>query len=240
MKLRTLIISSVFTLSFNAIAAVQVAPASRVNLFLDSTSPFVSADWTVGSTPSLGSLKILRSTANTKYFLLLNFPTNVGISGSKKRFLLDSITNVGATHTRISDTFNSYTGQCADFAKSMIGSTDGTSTWHAGTKLGDIPNTQLTSQLVPGTMIAYFNGSSIYPSNGTGHVAIVLSVAKDAAGNPTGVNVVDQNFLVSPTVVTANGTSGSAPQTISKHFLKWTDGTSGLRSASKYHIVDLY
>ncbi len=87
-------------------------------------------------------------------------------------------------------------------------------------------------------MIAYFNGSTIYPSSG-GHVAIVLSVAKDAAGNPTGVNVVDENYLNGFTV-TANGTSGTSPQTISKHLLKWTDGTSGIRSASQYNIVDLY
>lgn len=242
MKRRTLLASSI-SLGFAGLpiiarASVQVAPSNRVNLFLDSTSPFVTADWTLGSTPSLGAVKILKSTGNSTYFLLLNLPTNVGIAGSGKRFLLDSITNVGSVNARISDTLNSVTGQCVDFAKSMIGSVSATTTWHAGTKLGNISNAQLATQLVPGTMIAYFNGNTIYPSSG-GHVAIVLSVATDAAGNPTGVNVVDENYLNGFTV-TANGTSGPSPQTISKHLLKWTDGTSGIRSASQYNIVDLY
>ena len=246
MKRRTLLASSI-SLGFAGLpliarAGTQVAPSNRVNLFLDATSPFVAADWTLGSTPSLGAVKILKSTGNSTYFLLLNLPTNVGIAGSGKRFLLDSITNVGSVNARISDTLNSATGQCVDFAKSMIGSIDLTNKWHAGTKLGSIPNAQLAAQLAPGTMIAYFGTSptsaSLYSSVGQ-HVAIVLSIVKDAAGNPTGVNVVDENYLNGFTV-TANGTSGSSPQTISKHLLKWTDGTSGIRSASQYNIVDLY
>lgn len=246
MKRRTIFnifASFILSLFFSqAYAATQVAPLNRVNLFLDSTSPFVTADWTLGSTPSLGALKILRSTVNSTYFLLLNLPTNVGIAGSGKKFILDSITNVGSANARISDIANSPAGQCVDFAKSMIGSIDQTNKWHAGTKLGNIPNAQLTTQLAPGTMIAYFGvnptSTSLYSNVGQ-HVVIVLSVAKDAAGNPTGLNVVDQNYLNGFTV-TANGTSGPSPQTISKHFLMWTDGTAGIRSASKYNIVDLY
>lgn len=219
-------------------AATQIAPSNRVNLFLDSATPFTASDWVSGSSNTIGNVKVLKSTGNTVYYLSLQMP-NLGISGTGKKFLLDSITSLGASETRISDTTNSATGQCVDFAKVMIGgSTATTSKWHTGTKLSTLTTvTQRTSALVPGTMIAYFNGSSTYPGGGLGHVAIVLSVASDGSG----ITVVDQNFI-NGFSLNVGGTIYGAPTSntlLGKHFMPWTD-SSARRAASEYHIVDLY
>lgn len=243
MKVSQAIFSISLFVSSCVMAATQVAPSNRVNLFLDSSSPFSTSDWTIGSTSSLGTVKILKSNPNVEFNILMQMPSNLGVTGSGKRFRLDSINFNGVGHARISDTWNSATGQCVDFAKTMIGSTDPTTKWHPGTKLKNIAKTQLSTELKPGTMIAYFGSSatstSTYSQIGQ-HVAIVLNVVTDGSGNPIGINVVHQNYLVSPFSITVNGIAkGAAPQTIAKHYMKWSD-TSGLRSAGEYHIVDLY
>lgn len=236
MKLRSIFISTILAISFNAQAATQIAPTNRVNLFLDSTTPFTSSDWINATSTTIGSVKVVKSTGNTTYQLLLNFPTNMGISGSNKRFLLDSVNSLGSVNARISDTYNGYMGQCVDFAKSMIGSTDATSKWHAGTKLSDIPVNQRATVLRPGTMIAYFAGDSVYPSNGSGHVAIVLSVASDGSG----VHVIDQNFVNGFALKVGTIQYAASSNTlIAKHLMPWTD-TAPRRAVGEYHIVDLY
>jgi len=224
-------------LCFSVMAGTQIAPSNRVNLFLDSTTPFGTSDWTNATSTTIGSVKVLKSTGNTEFYLKLNMP-NLGFVGSGKTMTLDSTSSLGASLTRISEAalYYSYPGQCVAFAKAMIGSSSPTSMWHTGTKIADIQVNQRTSMLLPGTMIAYFNGSSTYPSNSTGHVAIVLGVAADGSG----LWVVDQNFVngfslkVGTTVysTTSNGLVG-------KHLMPWTD-TSARRAAGQYHIVDLY
>lgn len=231
-------LSALAFVSGMAFSATQVAPSNRVNLFLDSTTPFGSADWTNGTSTTIGSVKILKSTGNTEYYLKLNMP-NLGFSGSGKTMTLDAVNILGASHTRISESalYGSYPGQCVAFAKSMIGNSSATSKWHTGTKLSDIAVNQRTTLLPAGTMIAYFNGNSVYPSNGTGHVAIVLGVAADGSG----VWVVDQNFIngFSIKVGTTTYAANLSQQLIGKHLMPWTD-TSARRAAGQYHIVDLY
>lgn len=224
------ILSSV--LSFGAIAATQVASSSKVSLFTGS-----SLDWTSATSTTLGSVKVLKSTGNTEFYLSLQIP-NLGISGTNKTFLLDSVNSLGASHTRITQVANIAAngyGNCVDFAKVMIGNTSQTSTWHAlaSNKLSAIPSSQWATMLKPGTMIAYFNGSSIYPGSG-GHVAIILSA------NSTGVTVVDQNFANGYTLkVGTTSYAASATTLLSIHTLPWMD-TAAIRSANQYHIVDLY
>jgi hypothetical protein len=216
-------------------AATQVAPSNRVNLFLDSTTPFGASDWTVATSTTIGNVKLVKSTGNTEFYLKLNMP-NLGITGSGKRFLLDFVTYAGGSYSRMSDTYNTANGQCVDFAKLMIGSTDATSKWHTGTKISTIPVANRTTVLLPGTMIAYFNGGTTYPSNGTGHVAIVLSVAADGSG----VNVVDQNFVNGFALKIGTTTYPATATTLTgKHLMPWTD-TSARRAVGEYHIVDLY
>lgn len=223
--------SSLIGLSFGA---TQIAPSNRVNLFLDSSSPFTTSNWTTATSTTIGTVKVLKSTPNTDFYLSLNMP-NLGVSGTGKRFRLDSVSSLGSSQSRISDTLNSVSGQCVDFAKAMIGSTSLTSTWHTGTKISDIPVAQRTAQILPGTMIAYFNRSSTYPADGTGHVAIVLSVTTD------GLNVVDQNFVNGFSLKVGTTTYGysTVNTLIGKHFMPWAD-TSARRAAGQYHIVDLY
>ena len=220
-------------------ATVQVAPSNRVNLFLDSTSPFGASDWLTGSTPSISSLKILKSTGSTEFNLLLNMPTNLGIAGSGKKFLLDSTTFAGVSVSRISDTGNSVSGQCVDFAKEMIGSTSLTSTWQAEAQLSTLNLATLTK----GTMIAYMGtgaakGSRYGGTSGVGqHVGIFLGPAYNTAGVLIGIQIVHQNFFVSPFQVIVNGVNqGACPQSIAKHMLPLTD-TSGIRSANKYWTI---
>lgn len=231
---RNIVVAFVLALlSSFSLASTQIAPSNRVNLFLDSSSPFVANDWIIATSTTIGSVKVLKSTANTEFNLSLQIP-NLGISSTNKRFLLDSVTALGNSDTRVSDTYNSALGQCVDFAKAMIGSTSSTTSWHTGTKISTIPLSQRATQLLPGTMIAYFNGSSIYPSNGTGHVAIVLSVTAD------GVNVVDQNFVNGFSLKVGTTTySATSTTLLGKHFMPWTDSSSR-RAAGEYHIVDLY
>lgn len=150
----------------NVGAKTQIAPSNRLNLFIDSASPFTTSDWTVATSTTIGGVKVLKSNGNTEFNLSLQIP-NLGISSSGKRFLLDSVTALSASHSRISDTYNGALGQCVDFAKAMVGNTSATSMWHTGTKIGNIILSQRATQIAPGTMIAYFNGASIYPSNGT-------------------------------------------------------------------------
>lgn len=74
MKLRKSILACILCgISASSIATTQVVSQSRVNLFLDSASPFVANDWTVGSTngTAIGDVKILKSTGNSSYGLLM-------------------------------------------------------------------------------------------------------------------------------------------------------------------------
>jgi hypothetical protein len=230
--------SALLFLSGEALSATQVAPSNRVNLFLDTTTPFGSADWTNGTSTTIGAVKVLKSTGNTEFHLKLNIP-NLGFVGAGKIMTLDAVNQLGGSHARISETglYNSYPGQCVAFAKSMIGSSSPTSTWHTGTKLANIAVNQRAAMLPAGTMIAYFNGKSVYPANGTGHVAIVLGVAADGSG----LWVVDENFIngFSIKVGTTSYAASTATHLIGKHLMPWTD-TSARRAAGQYHIVDLY
>lgn len=236
MKLNKLF-SSLFLafLSISSYAATQIAPSNRVNLFLDSTSPFATSDWTNATSTTIGAVKVLKSTGNTEFYLKLSM-SSLNLSTATSTFVLDAVSGLGTTNSRISERslFSSYPGQCVAFAKSMIGNTSPTSKWHTGTKISSIPLAQRASQLLPGTMIAYFDGQSVYPSTTSSHVAIVLSVSTD------GITVVDQNFIngFALTVGTAKY-SASSTTLIGKHFMPWTD-TSARRAAGEYHIVDLY
>lgn len=237
MKIAPLVLAiAFFSSASHADAAIKIAPQNRVNLFLNSASPFTSSDWTIATSGTLGTVNILRSTGNTTYYLLLNMPANLGIPGTGKKFLLDSVNYAGISHSRISDTAN-VPGQCVDFAKEMIGSEGETKFWHKNSiyKLSGIPASQRASTLVPGTMIAHFgNSTDQYPTDGSGHVAIVLSV------DNSGIMVVDQNFANGYSL-TVNGTtySASSSNLIAKHFMPWSGGI-GKNDAGAYYIVDVY
>lgn len=226
--------SALFMNEVFAAPIVQVAPQSRVNLFLDSTSPFTN-DWALASTPSVGTAKILKSTGNSVFNLLINFPTNVGVANSGKRFLLDSLNLLQINTTRISDTYNTLTGQCADFAKSMIGSTINTGSWVADTKLGNMTSSQ-RANLPLGTMIACMTSGTIkgstYASKGL-HVGIFLGWAYSGS-TLIGINMVDQNFLLFN--ITVGNSTGQCPKSVAKHFLQW-NGSSSVMSASQYWTI---
>lgn len=236
MNLRKTVFSLLLCIaSLSSMADTQVVSQDRVNLFLDSQSPFTTIDWTVGSTVS-GNVKILKSTAGTTFGLVNALrESGLGDKDAKSRFVLDAIANGDMSHARISDTKNSAKGQCVDFAKVMMGNENGTGSWRAGARLGDIPQDRLLSTVAPGTVIVFFDGNSRYPVE-TGHVAIVLSWSFDAKGKPSGVTVVDQNFL--KINVKVDGVNkGQMPETIAKHFLPLTG--SGRNSAGNYNILDM-
>jgi hypothetical protein len=127
-----------------------------------------------------------------------------------------------------------------------------TSTWVKGQSISSIfPNAQAPSQWMaegmvrPGTMIAYFAGSSTYPNTTSSHVAIVSHVVADSTGKVLGVNVIDQNGMDAVVLGGATVGVGDAKTTnptggtIIKHFIPWSSTSpKGSFSFKNYHVVN--
>lgn len=227
-------------------AGTQIVPPNRLSVFTGGT--LASTDWIRATSSSIpNSIYILKSTGDISFKLTSSFPDMLGILGVGKRFILDSRNFLSIPHSRISDSLNmnpdgSYNkGQCVDFVKLMLGNTSGTSSWYPGKKLSDIPSSTIADVIPTGTVIAYFDGKTKYSETnigGRGHVAIVLGFTFDSATmKPTGITVLDQNFLLFPVSIQNIGTAQSQ-ESISRHFLNWNG--SGASGAANYHILDIH
>lgn len=218
------------------IAATAIVPANRLDVF----NTFASTEWTrATATYTPNSIYILKSTWNVQLGLTSQL-YDLGDIVTTKKFVLDSLNFAGISQARISDRNNPSKGQCVDFVKTMVGSTLGTISWHAGKKLSDIPSNQLADTVPAGTVIAYFGpgatSSSIY-SQGGQHVGIVLNFTFDSTTmKPTGITMLDQNFLLFDLKIGGVSQSQSM-QSISRHFLNWTG--AGVNGAGNYQIVDI-
>jgi hypothetical protein len=224
--------------SFSSMAGTQIVPPNRLSVFTGGI--LTSTDWTRATSSSIpNSIYILKSNGDISFKLTSNFSDVLGIAGSTRQFVLDSKNFLGIPHARISDKNNVYKGQCVDFVKFMLGNTSGTSSWYPGKKLSDIPSSMIADVIPTGTVIAYFNGKTKYSdASGDGHVLIVLGFTFDSATmKPTGITVLDQNFLLFNVSVQGFGT-GQSGQSISRHFLKWNG--SGASGAANYHILDIH
>lgn len=217
------------------IAATAMVPANRLDVF----NTFASTEWTRATAPyTPNSIYILKSTLNVQLGLTSQL-YDLGDIVTTKRFVLDSLNFAGISQARISDRKNIYTGQCVDFVKTMVGSILGTTAWHAGKKLSDIPNNQLADTVPAGTVIAYFGpaAASTYDQGGK-HVGIVLNFTFDSTTmKPTGITMLDQNFLIFDLNI-GGVNKGQSPQSISRHFLNWTG--AGVNGAGNYQIVDIH
>jgi hypothetical protein len=227
---------AIFTLTTNVHAGVITAPPARYQLFLDSTNPGWSTNYTAVSTLYLGTAKLLKYSTAVQSTLT----STLNMTGKYASFK----TWNGNNYQQISETGGvnppnlAYLGECPGFAKAMTGA-GGTGTWikTSTNALSTIfPSAQVVGNdasygLAPGAMIVNFDGRTTYTNDPTNHVAIVLSVVV-ANGKVTGANVVSQNALKD----IAGTTTGN--KMISKYFLPWTN-TSNLTSLalSNYHVI---
>ncbi len=222
----TLVLLSLITTTH---AAVITAPPARYQLFLDSTNPAWSTNYTAVSTTSLGTMKFLKYSTAVQTILTSSLAMGGKYASSK-------VWN-GGTYQQISEV--GYLGECVGFAKAMTG-IGGTSTWvkSSANALATIfPNglvvgTDPSYGLAPGAMIVNYDGRTTYTNNVTNHTAIVLSVVV-MNGKITGANVVGQN-----SADTAGGIGG-ADRMISKYFLPWTNSISTKTSLAlkNYHVL---
>ncbi len=233
MKFKSMVALSVATLiTFSASAVPLRASYDRYSLFIDSSSPFVAADYTSATTTSLGTVKFLKYSTSVQTKLVNTLAMTNKYASSKPWN--------GGNYQQISENGNAYVGQCVGFAKAMTG-VGATSTWtkvatNALTSIfpnnGSVGSVSADIALPPGTMIVNFDGGSAYPNTPTSHVAIVLSVVV-ANGKVSGVNAVAQNAI---------GTIGGVPadKMISKYFIPWNNANSSLTSLSlkNYHVIN--
>lgn len=108
------------------------------------------------------------------------------------------------------------TGWCTDFVFMATGrKNDVTSHWKKGI--------QVVANIVKkGTAVAFFNGASSYPSDGTGHVAIL---AADVAAGAASITLYDQNFATPLDYV------------VRKHSLSKTN-TGKVGDAGAYYVIN--
>lgn len=156
----------------------------------------------------------------------------------------------GINHLRLDETNATYRNQCSAFAKAMTGA-GATTGWYrkaSNDMTALFPNGMASSQLAglgkirPGTMLATFNGSTVYSSNAKPHVVILRNLDISSTGKVLGMMVYDQNGMDSVVMAgttvnvgdykTTNPTGG----TIAKHYIPWSS-TSAALSMKNYTIV---
>ena len=247
MKLHTIIVG--FSISIGALsinAETVVAPNHRIRIWEGSQLSFSDTYYTIGNSPSLGTVKTLKSNGYVTDLLMnRNYMNDTGGLDMNRGSgaVLSSIAFNGSLHQRLSDV-GIPSGECVAFARSMT-STKTTPYWYKGKSLMDYLtwygvgyklNAWAVVPLQPGTMIAHFQGLTKYPQTTPyGHVAIFLSWSYNSQGYIDGINVVDQNF-----VWTVGGNTGSAAGLIQKHKIPLQSGTkTKTYNASEYHIVDV-
>ncbi len=259
MKYGKLILAlSLAVLSATTSAVTPVATQTRINLWTGS-SAIADSSYTIGTTSAMGTVKTLKNSTAVL--------SSLGVLNTNNKYFSSKLFN-GSQHQSISESGTTDAAgtsrQCVAFAKSMTGA-GGTSTWSRGfstTSYVDIVTRKLIAapQLIlqggqplqPGSMIAYFNGQSVYPgSTGTGHVAIFLNWTYDTfiVGKITGMDVVDENLIWT---IAINGTNVTgAGGLIQKHWLPWSCTASGTLCntdtrynnpryySSNYHVVSI-
>jgi hypothetical protein len=245
MKLRPIITGlSLSIITCSAIAVTAIAPSHRIRIWEGSPLSLSDSQYTTGTSPSLGTVKTLKS--NPEVISLLttrNYTQDTGGLDMTRGAgaVLSSVTFNGGPHQRLSDV-GIPSGECVAFARSMT-STKTTPYWYKGKSLMDYLtwygagykiNAWAPVPLQSGTMIAHFQGLSRYPqSQPYGHVAIFLSWSYNQWGYIDGINVIDQNF-----VWTVGGNTGSAAGLIQKHKIPLQSGTKTY-NASEYHVVNV-
>lgn len=213
MKLSKLSYALVLVVSATpCLATPYIAPASKVNLFLDSQSGALTPSDYLNPT---SNTRLVKESAKTKIVSTITSTTGKSIiyGDAYGRSVKCGGANYCAT---TSETNYSYAGQCVTFAKAMT-KVVGTSSWYRGDSL-----TFAIGALAKGTMIAYFDGKDVYPGNSTnGHVAIYLATVRDTKNSITGIWVVDQNW--------------SNDMIMAKRLMPWS-GT-GKAGAKNYNVV---
>ncbi len=238
-------------------AAPAVAPANRVALWMGSSAFCDGGYYTLGYTSAMGNIQTLRSLydSNLRISQTLDMIRDPGA-------YLDPKFWSGSMHLGITGNSASAPRQCVEFARSMTSAPRSTQ-WKRGAALinylsvrpGGYVLNSVSTELKPGTMIAYFNGQSTYPTGTnltkeqSGHVGIFLSWAY-TNGYIVGVNMVDSNLteaiLVNGSVPAGNTASGL----IQKHFIpiNCPSGQTCSNSnwkynyryiASQYNVVDI-
>jgi hypothetical protein len=229
--------------SYLSHAETLVASTERLQLFLGSPSSFVTASAT--GTSSLNPIKILQLDTSASRILQQDFQHVSVLASSKKTLFGDTISFAGRTDFLEISEKGIARGQCVALAKAMTGSTKTTSKWYAGTKLGNIPTNELSTRLLPGTMIAFFDGYDTYNGSARHHVATFLSLQTDANGTPMSITVADQNFIngysikIDSTTYSRQNFSDANFRAIAIHNFAWTVKDKTHLSASEYSIVDV-
>jgi len=247
MKMRSIVIGfSLSILAHSAVAITAVAPNHRIRIWEGSPLSFTDTHYTIGTSPSLGTVRTLKSNAYVVDLLKnRNYMNDTGGLDLTRGTgaILSSVTFNGEPHQRLSDV-GIPSGECVAFARSMTG-TKTTPYWYKGKSLMDYLtwygagyrlNSWAPVPLQSGTMIAHFQGLTKYPQTKPyGHVAIFLSWSYNSQGYIDGINVIDQNF-----VWTVGGNSGSAAGLIQKHKIPLFSGTTTKTyNSSEYHVVDV-
>ncbi len=186
--------------------------------------------WKEGVVPSGSILTIGSPGVDMEYLTLMAYSPNPG--------------TVSYTPTGIYPQFSEsvmwpqYAGQCAAFAK-VVSDKRNTATdkWKPGQSLMDFvltPESHLPSEY-EWLVIACFDGKPNYSlaTANRKHVAILLDIARDAWGNPTGIVVVDQNYYSFAPYSQYAGT-------IARHIIPWGKVTQKwVGYARSYTIVNL-
>ncbi len=242
-NVRRIVFTVCFSLSFPVYAEKLVASESHLRLIQNVSDNYTLA--TATGTKSLNPVKILKLNPLVISIFQNEFPDVSVLSSSTKKFIVDDRVFANENYAQLSETGYRWRAQCVAFAKAMVGSTISTSHWYAGLKLGDIAVSELDTHLVPGTMIAFFDGFDTYNGSDRHHVAILLSVQKDAKNNPISITVIDQNFIngystkIGETTYSRSDYVTADINPIAIHNLSWNVSGKTSISASQYSIVDV-
>lgn len=217
MKFATIVSALALTaLSMGAPAATYVAPASKINLFLDGKSgALASTDYV----DPKANVRLVKDSAKSKITTAITGTTNGAVIYGDAR---GKAVSCGGTNfcASSSEANFAYGGQCVAFAKAMTKVVP-TKSWHRGMLLPSA-----IDNLAQGTMIAFFDGKDVYPGDdphAPGHVAIYLATVRDSRNVVTGIWVADQNG-VTPALAMA------------KRLIPWS-GT-GRSGAKNFHVVE--
>lgn len=222
-----------------------VAPQANVNMFVNSSGVAIpTTSYTNGTHPIYGNVQFLRSGSPGYSSGSTTVQQRLQSTPYASGKVIDSYVFAGFAHQRTYE--SGFVGQCVGFAKFMAGTLRRTSEWSTGRALSTIfPNGQGVSgtanaMLIPGSVIAHFGGKAIYNQNtSTQHVAIVLSIA-ELNGVIQGINVADQNGLISAVINGTNTTvTSGGGGSIVKHYLPWNANNTSYPqlSAKNYHVV---
>lgn len=154
-----------FFFSLGTLAATAIAPENRIRIW-EGLFGFPDGEYMIGNS-SIGSVKTLKYSTTAEGILRnINYIKNTGGLDMSGKILTKFQYN-GNFYMRLSEaSMAPPSGECVAFAKAMTGSTS-SSTWYRGKSisgyliwngLGYRLNDFMPTILVPGTMIAHFQG----------------------------------------------------------------------------------